>query len=57
MKEMHYFKESQREAIPSPDFRDNVTLKHLLQFLYPLNNWEAVAVASEVSVPVSIDSM
>lgn len=34
MKEMHYFKESQREAIPSPDFRDNVTLKHLLQFLY-----------------------
>ena len=33
MEEMHYFKESQREEIPVPDFKDNITRKLLLQFL------------------------
>ena len=27
MEEMHYFKESQREEIPVPDFKDNITRK------------------------------
>ena len=39
MEKMHYFKESQREKIPSPDFKDNVTLKLLLQFLCDLCTW------------------
>lgn len=43
MEEMHYFKESQREEIPSPDFKDNVTLKLLLQFLYDLCTWTRTA--------------
>lgn len=50
MKEMHYFKESQREAIPSPDFRDNVTLKHLLQFLYDLCAWTHTTLGSSAGV-------
>ena len=29
MEEMHYFKESQREEIPVPDFKDNITRKLL----------------------------
>lgn len=37
MEEMHYFKESQREEIPIPDyFKDNITRKLLLQFLCDL---------------------
>lgn len=30
MKAMHCFKESQKVEIPSPDFKDNITLKLLL---------------------------
>ena len=39
MKEMHYFKESQREKIPAPDFKEPVTLKILLDFLCDLREW------------------
>lgn len=39
MKQMHDFKEAQREAIPAPDFRERVTLKLLLQFLCDLCTW------------------
>ena len=39
MEERHYFKESQREEIPVPDFKDNITRKLLLQFLCDLCTW------------------
>ena len=43
MKEIHFFKESQREEIPSPDFQDSVTIKLLLQFLCDLCTWTGVS--------------
>ncbi len=39
MKEMHFFRESQREEISSPHFKDSVTMKILLQFLSDLCAW------------------
>ena len=48
MEEMHYFKESQREEIPVPDFKDNITRKLLLQFLCDLCTWaQAMPVTSD----------
>ena len=32
MEEMHYFKESQREEIPVPDFKDNITRNSCCNF-------------------------
>lgn len=39
MEEMHYFKETQRERIPAPDFQEEVTAKLLLEFLCSLCEW------------------
>lgn len=43
MREMHCYKRSQREKIPSPDFQDKVTEKLLLEFLCGLYEWTHVA--------------
>lgn len=39
MREMHYFKKSQETEIPSPDFKERVTLKLFLEFLCHLGEW------------------
>ena len=39
MEEMHYFKETQREKIPAPDFHEEITAKLLLEFLWGLCEW------------------
>ncbi|HIT66377.1 MAG TPA: hypothetical protein IAB61_03935 [Candidatus Merdisoma merdipullorum] len=50
MEEMHCFKESQRVEIPSPDFKDNITLKILLQFLCDLCTWAHTALVTSVGI-------
>ncbi len=39
MKEMHHFKKSWQEEIPSPEFKDSVTAKLLLGFLCDVCEW------------------
>lgn len=43
MEEMHFFKESQREEIPSPDFNEPVTVNLLLDFLCDICKWADTA--------------
>ena len=50
MEEMHYFKESQREEIPVPDFKDNITRKLLLQFLCDLCTWAQATPVTSVGI-------
>ena len=50
MEEMHYFKESQREEIPVPDFKDNITRKLLLQFLCDLCTWAQAMPVTSVGI-------
>ncbi len=50
MEEMHYFKESQREEIPVPDFKDNITRKLLLQFLRDLCTWAQITPVTNVGI-------
>ena len=53
MEEMHYFKESQREEIPVPDFKDNITRKLLLQFLCDLCTWAQATPVTSVGIKAS----
>ncbi len=39
MEKMHFFKESQREEIPSPDFKEHVTINLLLESLCDIREW------------------
>lgn len=57
MKEMHYFKESQREEIPSPDFKDSVTLKLLFQFLCDLCTWAHTTPDSSIGIEKDAHSL
>ena len=50
MEEMHYFKASQREEIPVPDFKDNITRKLLLQFLCDLCTWAQATPVTSVGI-------
>lgn len=50
MEEMHCFKESQRVEIPSPNFKDDITLKHLLQFLCDLCTWAHTAPVTSAGI-------
>ena len=50
MEEMHYSQESQREEIPVPDFKDNITRKLLLQFLCDLCTWAQATPVTNVGI-------
>jgi hypothetical protein len=57
MEEMHYFKESQREEIPVPDFKDNITRKLLLQFLCDLCTWAQATPVTSVGIKKDAHSL
>lgn len=57
MEEMHYFKESQREEIPVPDFKDNITRKLLLQFLCDLCTWAQATPVTNVGIKKDAHSL
>ena len=57
MEEMHYFKESQREEIPVPDFKDNITRKLLLQFLCDLCTWAQAMPVTSVGIKKDAHSL
>ena len=57
MEEMHYFKESQREEIPVPDFKDNITRKLLLQFLCDLCTWAQATPVTSVGIKKDVHSL
>lgn len=57
MEEMHYFKESQREEIPVPDFKDNITRKLLLQFLCNLCTWAQATPVTSVGIKKDAHSL
>ena len=57
MEEMHYFKESQREEIPVPDFKDNITRKLLLQFLCDLCTWSQATPVTSVGIKKDAHSL
>lgn len=57
MEEMHYFKESQREEIPVPDFKDNIARKLLLQFLCDLCTWAQATPVTNVGIKKDAHSL
>ena len=57
MEEMHYFKESQREEVPVPDFKDNITRKLLLQFLCDLCTWAQATPVTSVGIKKDAHSL
>lgn len=57
MEEMHYSQESQREEVPVPDFKDNITRKLLLQFLCDLCTWAQATPVTSVGIKKDAHSL